>query len=141
MKVFKYPIPFGPEAEVIMPGGAEIIKAEFQIPNDPDSLMIWALVNPSNEPCIFSFFLVGTGHEISSDFHIETMIMGNYVWHLFGNDAKWNYPIEAQELVDKIEAEIKEEEAYVCTACQMNNHGECKNRMECRCPDDSHVPV
>jgi hypothetical protein len=48
----------------------------------------WALDDPHNETCSWTFHVVGTGHPIPDGMcHVGTALDGPYVWHLVRNET------------------------------------------------------
>lgn len=64
MKIFKYPLFYYTEPELIkLPKGAKILQAGIQEENDPKTVF-WALVDPEAELEERTFILASTGGEI-----------------------------------------------------------------------------
>lgn len=88
--VFKYEIP----RRVMSDGLAEIGEFELAMPRDAEPLsvgvqrgapVLWALVDPEQNPVRHSFKLVGTGHEGPPDPHwfVGTYQLDWFVGHVF----------------------------------------------------------
>ncbi len=100
-EVWKYPVPF-PKTEftVYMPAGAEVLTMKVQSgPDDlfdsADRLVMWTLVDPKAVPIGYDFVLVGTGNPIPDEIdwtqHIDSVITGDFVWHLFEKRATYEF--------------------------------------------------
>ena len=100
-EVWKYPVPFPkPEFTIYMPAGAEALTMKVQEgdPYDPESfdiIVMWALVDPEAVPIGYDFILVGTGNPIPDEIdwtqHIDSVITGDFVWHLFEKRATYEF--------------------------------------------------
>ena len=77
-----------------MPEGAQILHVGAQTINRNtgdgsiikwDKLMIWALVNPDNQPCTRRFAVVGTDNPFPTEEtqYIGTVQILGMVWHVF----------------------------------------------------------
>jgi hypothetical protein len=82
-RVFKYPLPVQGTVDILMPYGARILTIGAQ----GEDMFVWALVNPDLEleHQTHRFHIVGTGHPcpFSAHKHLETVIVGQFVWHVF----------------------------------------------------------
>ena len=95
--IYKYPIPFGDEATVMMPKGALLLTFAIQgiyvtgLPN----ICVWALVDTEAEMEAKKFKIFGTGYplpddcvkyggDLDYDFEYETTVFDHkHVWHIF----------------------------------------------------------
>lgn len=86
-QVWKFPLLMssGPNYEIMMPAGAEILAVQAQC----EEPCIWALVDPYQSPEVRRFCWVGTGIPFEWDkvtgHHVGTFQLagGNFVGHLF----------------------------------------------------------
>ncbi len=86
MKIFKYPLS---RAEgyfyVPMPDGAQHLK----VGHDPQGqLCVWSAVEPGIPKRNYTFYFVGTGHEVDPRVvkvsnYMGTFHEGPFVWHVF----------------------------------------------------------
>ena len=59
--IWKFPIKFRPDQEILMPEGSKIISVGVQ---DNENVSIWAEVNPQNPVTVVRKILIrGTGHD------------------------------------------------------------------------------
>jgi hypothetical protein len=82
--IWKFEIDDAFDTCIKMPKGAEVLS----IQNQNNTICIWALVIPSNEPEDRYFEVFGTGHPIHCDIGIERVFIGtvqvdSFVWHIF----------------------------------------------------------
>lgn len=82
MQVWKFEVPLN-DFIVRMPRDARILSAGVQ----GQTIMVWAIVDPSNEQVSRRIPVYGTGHEISEGDKdlplISTVFMGSLVFHVF----------------------------------------------------------
>jgi len=85
VRVYKYTLHPIREQTIEMPLGAEILCCQLQ-----GALTIWAKVDPFEPTVQRTFLLVGTGEEMTSDTvkYINTVQMGDLVWHIFEVELK-----------------------------------------------------
>lgn len=62
--IYKYEISMVPEQVIHMPKGSEILSIQRQ----HYGLMLWALVDPDQEPEPVKFRFIGTGEDIENSF-------------------------------------------------------------------------
>jgi hypothetical protein len=87
MKIFKYQLPLS-GGNIMMPHGAEILTAQIQ----NGTIMLWAQVYDDYEGVLEQrkFVILGTGMPVDDQiadglWHIGTVQMGDFVWHIFEN--------------------------------------------------------
>ena len=86
MRIYKYELGNLGENKVEMPQGAQVLSAKIDPKGD---VCIWAIVNPELENELRTFFVAGTGWELSDAFSGKpidfygTVIQEPYVWHIF----------------------------------------------------------
>ena len=100
--IHKYHIPFGDEAMVMMPKGAEILKFGIQgtMPNGYPDICVWAMVDTEAEAEVRRFRIFGTGHPLPKNCmkyagcgknpdreyefeYWDTLFDGRGVWHMY----------------------------------------------------------
>jgi len=86
-KIFKYDISVNDRVNTLkMPKLAEVVHVEVQIPQDPTTVQMWAIVEPDTELIERTFVVVGTGHDIPDNniIYRGTAICygGQLVWHV-----------------------------------------------------------
>ena len=63
-----------------MPRGASLLDGQFQ----GDSLVLWALVDPTAPEVTRDVLVAGTGHEVPSSLtYVTTIQQSIFVWHIF----------------------------------------------------------
>lgn len=84
--IYKYllsPIHHNAVHEINMPKGAKILD----IQNQPDNIVIWAMVNPKHDLKKRVFYIAGTGFELHENIryydYLKTIQRLGYVWHIF----------------------------------------------------------
>jgi hypothetical protein len=77
--IFKYPVPILDEQLIPMPSGAEILTAQLQNRN----LCLWVKVETGNSPEDRIIRICGTGHPVPEGRYIASVIIGDFVWHVF----------------------------------------------------------
>jgi len=83
--IYKYTVPVKRNFfDLAMPLGAEILATQVQ----NGTPVMWALLNPDNEPVVRHFEVVGTGENLDekaadTSKYIGTIQMPPFVWHLF----------------------------------------------------------
>jgi len=84
--IFKYTISISPRELLVLPKGSTILSTE----NQRESLVIWALVDKSEEEDEeYAIHVVGTGAEIAPNFDLGTFLgtvlfeQGTWVFHVF----------------------------------------------------------
>lgn len=86
MKIYKYKLYELGENKIEMPQGAQVLSAKIDPQGD---VCIWAIVNPELKNELRTFFVAGTGWELSDAFSGKpidfygTVIQEPYVWHIF----------------------------------------------------------
>jgi hypothetical protein len=80
--VYKYELNRSGLKEITLPEGSWIVKAAIQY----DDICIWAVVDTKEiNRKVHKFVVLGTGWEIPCKHmdHIDTILEGPYVWHVF----------------------------------------------------------
>lgn len=83
--IWKWPIPFVDQFDILMPLDAEIIHVDTQ----DNAGQIWARVVPTGQGELRRFYLRRTGHPVDLDCrHVGSFIIhgGAAVYHLFERD-------------------------------------------------------
>ena len=83
--VYKYELPFGDTADVMMPDGARVLHVGTQ----GEVVFMWALVDPEAPEVLRQFYVRGTGHPMGAAEgleHLGTFMLmdGIFVGHVFG---------------------------------------------------------
>lgn len=80
-RIWKFSLELTGWQSLRMPKGAEVLSVRDQGGN----LCLWAICDPGAETCERDFFVVGTGHAVPIDIgtFIDTVLMGQFVWHVF----------------------------------------------------------
>ncbi len=79
--VWKFPIIFIAEQEILLPLGIQILSVQFQ-----REFCMWGVVDPKEERrTLRKLYVVGTGNELPTGNieHIGTVQLDSYVWHFF----------------------------------------------------------
>lgn len=80
--VFKYQLNRDGVTELVLPKYSWIVKSAIQ----DDQICLWIVVDTTiNEISVRKFSVYGTGWDITFDSldHIDTILDGSYVWHVF----------------------------------------------------------
>jgi len=100
--IYKYHIPFGDEAVVLMPKKAKLLKFGIQgtAPNGNPNIYVWAMVDTDNEMEANRFKIFGTGQPLLKNCiyltgygtnpgceyeyeYWDSLFDRDYVWHIF----------------------------------------------------------
>ena len=85
--IYKYPLPFEPDFTIDLPVGATLLHIDAQDQSQPGQLSLWAMVDTDQPIVKKRFAIIGTGHEIPPGIHalnhFATVLVGNFVWHVF----------------------------------------------------------
>ena len=90
--IWKFPIPAQRAGVILMPAGAEVLSTAVQAAtiNDPEQVVVWALVRPASPKVEHGFLALETGEEIEAIFigqakkFVGTVTLrGQYVLHVF----------------------------------------------------------
>ncbi len=89
-RIYKYTMLVGDgELTINLPKSYRVLKAGTQ---DGHNLVMWALVDPDEETMVFTYRIVGTGHDydLGDEFlYFDTVQMPTgLVWHIFGKSRK-----------------------------------------------------
>lgn len=80
LTVWKFRIPMDEEFCLEIPSDPDILHVDVQH-GDP---CLWARVDPDRPFAKYTFYIVGTGHDIPPGLaHVGTWQEGPFVWHLF----------------------------------------------------------
>ena len=79
--IFKYKLEIKNEQTIEMPACAKILSAKDQF----GDLCIWAMIDTEQQVQPRTIRIIGTGHQVVTGLvrHIETVIQGPMVWHIF----------------------------------------------------------
>ena len=80
-KIYKYPLEMTATQIIRMPCGTEILHVAEQ----HGMLCLWAVVDPAAELRDYVIQIVGNGHPFqrNNKQHLGTVLMGEFVWHVF----------------------------------------------------------
>lgn len=80
--VYKYPLEMIDVQNILMHGSAEILHVDVR----DEDLYLWAIVDPDKTDLTWrKIRIAGTGHGIDEEYlvHLGTVLVGNFVWHVF----------------------------------------------------------
>lgn len=88
--ILKFPLKIQDQQTLKLPGGTRFLSVQYQ----NDVLCLWAFVQPAVSPMVRTIRIVGTGHDVETDFMNRHTYIGTsqsadgLVWHVFEEISK-----------------------------------------------------